>query len=95
MGEISRKTELLDEQFRLQEQSRRQFDANQKLIEAGEKELDLRNRQFEITNRQQREVDELRERQRTNEDRYEKLLSIWEEQARRFDAILDKWEQLK
>ena len=32
---------------------------------------------------------------RQNQERHARLLDKWEEQARRMDAILTKWEQMK
>ena len=42
--------------------------------------------------RQIAEFDAQMERTRQREDRYTKLLDVWENQARRFDAILTNWE---
>ena len=41
---------------------------------------------------QMREQAEMMEESRKHQQRYGKLLDAWENQARRFEAILAKWE---
>ena len=76
-----------------QEAYERQLAEQQRLLESSTKQQEIAQRQQQIAERQQQETAEIVERSRQHQERYAKLLDIWEEQARRFDAILAKWEQ--
>ncbi len=69
------------------EETQRQWEAAQRQWEHAERQ------QREHAERQQRVDVEAMERLREMQGRYARLLDTWEAQARRFDAILKKWEE--
>ena len=75
-----------------QKQYEQQLEVTARQQAEAERQLAVSKAYQEDAQRQHQQNDEDMQRSRQLQDRYAKLLDIWEAQARRFDAILTKWE---
>ena len=90
--EYERQLEISARQLAEMDRQMEKFKAQQ---DQAQENLDDYKKRAAITVHQQQETAALQALEKQNLERQAKLLDHWEDQARRFDALLTKWEQTK